>query len=77
VTSGLPKGHVNNSVCGIDQPACDKGGAQNYTDSEFFERLISFFQPYTLGAVVWDQAERDVHCLPNPAPDAPENETDR
>ena len=64
----LPKGHVNNSVCGADVPPCDPGGPNNYTDSEFFERLIAFFQPYTLGSVVWDQAERDVHCLPQPSP---------
>ena len=73
----LPPGHVNNSVCGFDIPACDTGGPQNYTDSEFFERLIEPFMPYTLGAVLWDQGERDVHCLPNLAPDAPENETAR
>ena len=64
----LPKGHVNNSICGADVPPCDPGGPNNYTDSEFFERLIAFFQPYTLGSVVWDQAERDVHCLPQPSP---------
>ena len=73
----LPAGHVNNSVCGLDEPPCDPGGKNNYTDSEFFGRLISFFQPYTLGAVVWDQAERDVHCLPSAFPNAPENETAR
>lgn len=73
----LPPGHVNSSVCGLDTPACDPGGPNNYTDSEFFERLIAFFQPYTIGAVVWDQAERDVHCLPQAAVAAPENETGR
>eukprot|EP01052_Picozoa_sp_SAG31_P022030 SAG31_NODE_1733_length_7417_cov_1.994397_7_plen_358_part_00 len=61
----LPSGHVNTSkACGIDAPPCDSGGTQGYSDSEFFERLIQPFMPYTLGAVVWDQAERDVHCLP-------------
>ena len=73
----LPRGYVNNRICGFDRPPCDPGGPNNYTDSEFFERLIAFFQPYTLGAVVWDQAERDVHCLPQHAANAPENETGR
>lgn len=72
----LPEGHVNNSVCGVDTPACDSGGAHGYKDSDFFDQLIRPFTPYTVGTVVWDQAERDVHCLPG-GPDAPENRTAR
>jgi hypothetical protein len=73
----VPAGHVNNSVCGADAPACDDGGTQHYVDSEFFERLIQPFMPYTLGSVLWDQAERDVHCLPAMHGMPPENTTAR
>ena len=37
----LPPGHVNDTAaCGVDEPPCDPGGPNGYTDSEFFERLI-------------------------------------
>ena len=75
----LPLGHVNSTAaCGVDDPPCDPGGPNGYTDSEFFERLIQPFAPYTVGAVVWDQAERDVHCLPtNGVPNPTENTVSR
>ena len=73
----LPPGHVNNSLCGVDTPACDDGGKNKYTDSDFFSRLIKPFMPYTLGTVLWDQAERDVHCLPAMHGLLPENTTAR
>ena len=73
----LPPGHVNNSLCGVDTPACDDGGKNKYTDSDFFERMIKPFMPYTLGTVLWDQAERDVHCLPAIHGLLPENTTAR
>lgn len=56
----LPPGHVNNSICGVDDPPCDQ---KKYSDSDFFNFYIKPFAPYTLGAVVWDQGERDVHCF--------------
>jgi hypothetical protein len=59
------------------EPTIPKTGMHNYTDSEFFERLIKPFMPYTVGAVVWDQAERDVHCLPAVHGLLPENEIGR
>jgi len=61
----LPPGHVNSSAhCGIDAPPCDAGGKHEYRDSDFWDQLIKPFAPYTIGTVVWDQGERDVHCLP-------------
>ena len=61
----LPPGHVNDTEhCGVDAPPCDNGGKNGYHDSDFWEQLISPFAPYTLGTVVWDQGERDAHCLP-------------
>jgi len=57
----------------VDSPPCDNGGKNEYKDSEFFQRLIEPFAPYTLGSVLWDQGERDVHCLPG----GPENTTAR
>lgn len=58
----LPPGDVNTSeACGIDDPPCDINN--NLTDSIFYNRFIEPFAPYTLGAVVWDQGERDVHCF--------------
>eukprot|EP00927_Polykrikos_kofoidii_P005757 TRINITY_DN12290_c0_g1_i1.p1 TRINITY_DN12290_c0_g1~~TRINITY_DN12290_c0_g1_i1.p1 ORF type:complete len:544 (+),score=69.68 TRINITY_DN12290_c0_g1_i1:84-1715(+) len=55
----LPPGHVNDSTCGVDKPACDP----KKIDSAFYGLYIEPFVPYTLGAVVWDQGERDVHCF--------------
>eukprot|EP00039_Didymoeca_costata_P004263 m.72340 g.72340 ORF g.72340 m.72340 type:complete len:542 (-) comp12317_c0_seq1:86-1711(-) len=57
----LPEGHVNNSICGIDNPPCDHN--KNISDSQFFNGLIKPFVPYTVNTVVWDQGERDVHCF--------------
>jgi len=55
----LPPGHVNNSICGVDDPPCDQ---KKWNDSDFYNFYIKPLAPYTLGAVVWDQGERDVHC---------------
>jgi len=56
----LPPGHVNNSMCGVDNPPCDQ---KKYSDSAFYNIYIKPLVPYTLGAVIWDQGERDVHCF--------------
>ena len=72
----LPRGHVNNSLCGVDNPPCDTGGPHGYKDGDFFEQLIEPFQPFTVGHLLWDQAERDVHCLPRrDGSPGPENRT--
>lgn len=75
----LPSGHVNSSdVCGVESPPCDNGGKNKYTNSDFYDQLIRPFAPYTVGTMVWDQAERDVHCLPQTSGGpGPENETSR
>ena len=59
----LPPGDVNatGAACGVDDPPCDTTG--NLTDSLFYNAHIAPLAPYTLGAVVWDQGERDVHCF--------------
>ena len=50
----LPTGHVNSSsACGADEPPCDINN--NITDSDFFNRLIKPFMPYTIGSMIWDQ----------------------
>ena len=65
----LPPGDVNTtSACGVDVPPCDTGGTKNISDSQFFERLIAPLAPYTVGSMLWDQGERDVHCFPPTAP---------
>jgi len=56
----LPKG-VLGGACPADEPVCDSQG--NLTDSQFYEGLVEPFAPYTLGGVLWDQGERDVHCF--------------
>jgi hypothetical protein len=55
----LPEG-VLGGVCPADSPPCDT--QNNLTDSQFYGALILPFAPYTLGGIVWDQGERDVHC---------------
>ena len=58
----LPEGSVNTTAaCGLDMPACDT--EKNHSDSGFFDRLVRPLAPYTLGSMLWDQGERDVHCL--------------
>ena len=49
------------STCPADTPPCDTN--HNKTDTEFYNQFIKPLQPYTLGSVVWDQGERDVHCF--------------
>ena len=75
----LPPGHVNDtSACGRDDPPCDHGGTNGYHDSDFWEQLISPFAPYTVGTVIWDQGERDAHCLPQSnGSTVPENHVSR
>lgn len=44
--------------CEIDEPQCD----DQLPDSSFYDDQIVSLQPYTVGAIVWDQAERDLKC---------------
>jgi hypothetical protein len=60
----LPPGDVNSTdACGIDNPPCDVTSKNNLTDSLFWDRFIAPLSPYTVGAVVWDQGERDIRCF--------------
>jgi len=49
---------VNVNACESDVPQCDN----QYNDTSFYTDIIEQLVPYTLGAIVWDQAERDVKC---------------
>ena len=60
IEAWLPKG-VLGVTCPADQPPCDT--ASGLADSIFYDAWIAPFAPYTLSMVVWDQAERDVHCI--------------
>ena len=53
----LPAG-VLGATCPADTPPC--GGA---ADSALYASFIAPFAPYTLGALLWDQGERDVRCF--------------
>jgi len=44
--------------CEVDEPQCDT----QLPDSSFYVDQIVSLQPYTVGAIVWDQAERDLKC---------------
>eukprot|EP00927_Polykrikos_kofoidii_P067790 TRINITY_DN63234_c0_g1_i1.p1 TRINITY_DN63234_c0_g1~~TRINITY_DN63234_c0_g1_i1.p1 ORF type:complete len:518 (-),score=104.51 TRINITY_DN63234_c0_g1_i1:233-1786(-) len=44
--------------CEVDKPACDT----QLPDSSFHDDQIVSLQPYTVGAIVWDQSERDLKC---------------
>jgi hypothetical protein len=44
--------------CETDEPQCD----DKWPDSAFYDNQIVALQPYTVGAIVWDQAERDLKC---------------
>lgn len=44
--------------CETDQPQCD----DQMPDSSFYDDQIVSLQPYSLGAIIWDQAERDLKC---------------
>jgi len=57
IEAWVPAG-VLGPVCPADAPPC--GGA---ADSALFNGLIHPFTPYTVGAVLWDQGERDVRCF--------------
>ena len=52
-----PPGYFQNP-CEDDYPQCDNGK----NDTEFYTEYIEKLVPYTLGGVIWDQAERDVKC---------------
>lgn len=45
-------------ACETDIPVCD----DHLSDSVFYEEFIQPLQPYTIGSVIWDQAERDLKC---------------
>jgi hypothetical protein len=53
-----PSSEPNVNACETDVPQCDN----QYNDSFFYTDIVSQLQPYTFGAMVWDQAERDVKC---------------
>ena len=60
----LPPGFVNSTLpqaCGLDFPQCE--GSENITDSFYYKVHINHLRPYTIGAVIWDQGERDVERL--------------
>lgn len=44
--------------CELDRPQCDS----QKNDSQFFHEYIEELLPYSVTAVIWDQAERDVKC---------------
>jgi sialate O-acetylesterase len=48
--------------CETDKPQCKPG----FPDSSFHDDQIVSLLPYTVGAIVWDQAERDVIAIINP-----------
>jgi len=51
-------GTTNVNACESDRPQCDN----KYNDTFFFTDIVTQLVPYTHGAMVWDQAERDVKC---------------
>ncbi len=57
IEAWVPEG-VLGPVCPADAPPC--GGA---ADSALFNGLIAPFAPFAVGAVLFDQAERDVRCF--------------
>ena len=56
----LPPGVAGAGGVPADDPVCDNEGG--LVDSMFYSALIAPFAPYSLGGILWDQAERDVHC---------------
>jgi hypothetical protein len=55
-----PAGAIDPNInsCEKDVPQCDN----QYNDTFFFSDIVEQFVPHTIGALVWDQAERDVKC---------------
>lgn len=52
------------NTCEVDEPQCvprfpTRG---NVSDSAFFDQYVRPLAPYTVSALIWDQAERDVKC---------------
>ena len=52
--------NVNINPCEDDTHQCDNSGGK--MDSTFWSGMVEPMAPYTLSAVVWDQAERDTKC---------------
>ena len=52
-----PPGNYRNP-CELDSPQCDN----KMNDTSFFSEYIEKLLPYTIGGLIWDQAERDVKC---------------
>ena len=57
IEAWLPPG-VLGAACPADQPPC--GGA---ADAALYQSFIRPLAPFTIGALLWDQAERDVRCF--------------
>lgn len=57
IEAWVPPG-VMGGVCPVDSPPC--GGA---ADNALFEHFIQPLAPFTIGAILWDQGERDVRCF--------------
>ena len=51
-------GKINENSCERDIPQCDN----KYNDSFFFTDIVQQFTNARFGALIWDQAERDVKC---------------
>ena len=57
IEAWLPPG-VLGATCPVDQPPC--GGA---ADTALYESFIQPLAPFSFGAMLWDQGERDVRCF--------------
>jgi len=57
IEAWLPPG-VLGGQCPAEETPC--GGAD---DNALYETLIKPLAPFTMGAMLWDQAERDVRCF--------------
>ena len=54
----------NRNACEVDEPQCVPKFPLmgNVSDSAFFSKYVRPLAPYTVSALIWDQAERDVKC---------------
>ena len=59
IEAWLPPGVLGTS-CPSDDPPC--GGSPD--DSSLWAAFVAPFAPLAVGATLWDQGERDVHCIP-------------
>ena len=57
IEAWLPAG-VLGATCPVDQPPC--GGA---ADTALYSSFIKPLAPFSIGALLWDQGERDVRCF--------------